>query len=256
MKKLTTQLRFDGRRLVLRNTSFIFFSLLMPVMFYILFTKVMVVTNNSAEMKIFSLNYMGSMIVYSILITSLMNIATFLMRDREQGFLMFLKMSDRGLFDYYISMGLWSVTMSMISVVILGGVAVLVNGVSLGLTQWGALGLMVLIGQLPLLLLGMALSFIKRQETLGVVCNLITFPAAIVSGLWWPIGLLPKWLQVIGEKLPTYFLNDVISSITNHAKLKLVDFVGIGIWTIILLAVTLLIIKISQRRGIFAGVQA
>ena len=41
MKSLKTQLAFDGKRLILRNFSYIFFSLLMPAGLYSLFTKVM-----------------------------------------------------------------------------------------------------------------------------------------------------------------------------------------------------------------------
>lgn len=253
MNKLITQIRFDGRRLVLRNTSFVFFSLLMPTMFYILFTKVMVVTNDPVEMKIFSLNYMGSMIVYSILITALMNIANFLMRDREQGFLTFMKIGHKNLKFYYMSMCTWSIIMNMMTVVVLGGVAIVLNKVSMEPMQWVLLGGVVIIGQIPLMLLGIALSFLQRQETLSVLCNLITFPTAIVSGLWWPIDLLPKWLQAIGEKLPTYFLNDIISNVVTQSKFNVVDFEGLGIWIVGLGVIVVGIIKLSQRKGIFAG---
>lgn len=41
MIKITKLLKFDVLRLVIRNKSFLFFTLLMPAVFYLLFTKVM-----------------------------------------------------------------------------------------------------------------------------------------------------------------------------------------------------------------------
>ena len=35
------QVKFNFKRIILRNPSFLFFDILLPVMFYLLFTKVM-----------------------------------------------------------------------------------------------------------------------------------------------------------------------------------------------------------------------
>lgn len=67
MKTFLAQLAFDGKRLVVRNVSFIFFSIIMPTGFYLLFTKIMA-SGSAAEIKQFNLTYMGQMIVYLSLI--------------------------------------------------------------------------------------------------------------------------------------------------------------------------------------------
>ena len=95
MKSLKTQLAFDGKRLILRNFSYIFFSLLMPAGLYSLFTKVMSV-GSSPQMKLFYVTYMDSMIVYSILISALFGIAAIFKRDRDQGLVTFLSLSAYG----------------------------------------------------------------------------------------------------------------------------------------------------------------
>lgn len=84
MKTFFAQLAFDGKRLVVRNVSFIFFSIIMPAGFYLLFTKIMV-SGSAAEIKQFNLTYMGQMIVYSVLIEAFFSIASILRRDREKG---------------------------------------------------------------------------------------------------------------------------------------------------------------------------
>ena len=111
MKSLKTQLAFDGKRLILRNFSYIFFSLLMPAGLYSLFTKVMSV-GSSPQMKLFYVTYMDSMIVYSILISALFGIAAILKRDRDQGLVTFLSLSAYGTLPYYLSVAFWMLMMT------------------------------------------------------------------------------------------------------------------------------------------------
>ena len=66
MKTFKTQLAFDGKRLILRNFSYIFFAANAGWLL-LLFTKVMV-SGSSTQMKPFYVSYMDSMIVYSVLI--------------------------------------------------------------------------------------------------------------------------------------------------------------------------------------------
>lgn len=236
MKPFLAQLRFDGRRLILRNFSFQFFSILMPAGFYLLFTKVMVSGSVSAS---FNVNYMASMIVYSGTINALFGIATILMRDREQGLLQWYQLTPTGVQPYYLSVGIWSMVMNGLAVVVLGALAVGVNQVSLTIGQWLAIAGIALIGQLPTLLLGVLISFINRAETLSVVSNLITFPMAILSGLWWPMSMLPNWVQPIGKLMPTYFVNNWLGAVATHATLKSTTVIGVGVWVACLLALVI-----------------
>ncbi|MCT1175473.1 histidine kinase [Pediococcus pentosaceus] len=230
MQKMIEQLKFDGKRLIFRNYGFVFFSLLMPTAFYILFTQI-----NRVQIKTFSAEYMGSMMVYSILITAIMGVGNFMERDRNQGLITLLKITNRNLNHYYISICFWSLMMNIFTIVILGTTAILINHVDLSTMQWITILGLVWLGQIPLLLLGIAISHVKRQETLTILGNLITFPVAILSGLWWPIQILPQWVQNIGNKLPTYFLNDMISSTVNNAKINWNDVQGLGVWIVMCL---------------------
>ncbi len=90
--------------------------------------------------------------------------------------------------------------MSLLSVIVLGSIAVGVNNVSLGTDQWLELLGVVLIGQLPVLMIGIALSYIHREEMLSLASNLLTFPMAIISGLWWPITMLPNWYKLLASR--------------------------------------------------------
>lgn len=252
MKTFFAQLAFDGKRLVVRNVSFIFFSIIMPAGFYLLFTKIMV-SGSAAEIKQFNLTYMGQMIVYSVLIEAFFSIASILRRDREKGLTTFLRLSPHGTLPYYTSISFWMLMMSLLSVVVLGGIAVGVNGVRLEITQWLGLIVVVLIGQLPLLMIGIALSHIHREEMLSLASNLLTFPMALVSGLWWPISMLPSWLQAIGKLMPTYFVNNLLNELTSRAKVDLTNLIGIAVWVLLSGLVVVAMTRKEQRRGVALG---
>lgn len=238
------QLKFDGRRLILRNGSFQFFSIMMPASFYLLFTRVMV-TGNAADMAIFRSQYMCSMLVYSGTINALFGIAQLLMHDRERGLLRWLTLTPGGVRPYYLSVGCLSLVMNLLAVGVLGTIAVLVNQVSLSVAQWLAIAGLMIIGQLPVLLMGVLLSFINRAETLSLASNLITFPLAIISGLWWPIRTLPTWLQPVGKQMPTYFLNDLLGRVVTRGTLETTNVWGLLAWIVGLL---ILVVGITRHR--------
>ena len=240
------QVKFDGCRMVLRNSGFQFFTLLMPAGYYVLFTKVM--SSGTIPMTV-SAKYMASMIVYSGTINALFGLAALLLRYREQGLLQWARLTPAGVRPYYLSIGLWSLLMNVSAVAVLGVVAKLVNQVSLTGSQWGSIVLIVLVGQLPTLLLGVLLSFLNRPETLSMLSNLITFPMAILSGLWWPISMLPSWLQPIGKLLPTYFVNDWLGAVVTRGTLNKTNLVGLTVWVVVLVTVVFVVIHQLLKRG-------
>ncbi|MFD0896265.1 ABC transporter permease [Loigolactobacillus binensis] len=248
MMHFRTQLCFDGKRLVLRNLSFLFFSLLMPTGFYILFTRIMTM-GNPAQMKLFFVTYMGSMIIYSGLISAVFSVAAILKHDRDHEFVDLLKATPHGLNAYYISIGLWSMAMSGLAIIVIGSVATVVNQVSLSGWQWLGMVGIALFGQIPLLMIGAMMASIQHNETLSLVSNIVTFPMAILSGLWWPLNLLPTWLQKIGKLLPTYFTNELLGNLFTSGKIKLSSFIGISVWSIGLLAVMLIVVKAKHKWG-------
>lgn len=246
MTHFIKQLKFDGERLILRNFYFLFFSLLMPAGFYVLFTRVMIVTGSKA----FYVTYMGSMVVYSGLISAIFSMATILKRDRDQGFVSLLKATPKGPMVYYLSVGVWSLVMSSLAIVVIGGIATIMNHVQLSLTQWFGLVGVAMFGQIPLLLIGIMMANIRHNETLSLVSNVVTFPMAIISGLWWPINFLPDWLQRIGKLMPTYFTNNLIAKVTTGGKLEINLIVGICAWSLGLVMILIMTPKVVHEWGV------
>jgi ABC-2 type transport system permease protein len=104
-----------------------------------------------------------------------------------------------------------------------------------------------LIGELPLFVIGLLISRVGREETLSVISNLLTFPVAIASGLWWPMTMLPQWLQVVGKALPTYRLNQLLNNIVANQHASGYDWLIIVSWLAVSVA-AVLIQNVTLRR--------
>jgi len=139
--------------------------------------------------------------------------------------------------------------MNGLSVIVLGGLAVIVNQVSLTIWQWISIFGLALIGQLPTILLGVLLSFLNRSETLSVVSNLIAFPMAIISGLWWPISMLPTWLQSVGKLMPTYAVNNLLGTLVTRGTLSVTNIGSIVVWILGLLVIVIWNTQRLLKRG-------
>lgn len=246
MKSLVQQFKFDLQREILRNLPFLFFSLLMPAGFYILFTKVMV-SGTQREMQQFSGRYMGSMIVYSLIISAFFGLAALLQRDRRSGYLTRLSQTPVGLKAYYCSIALCFMLMTVLSTGLMFVLAIGLNHLTLNLGQMVLMLVVSLIGELPLFVISVLISRVHREETLSVISNLLTFPVAIVSGLWWPLSMLPKWLQVVGKSLPTYRLNHLLNNIVANQSVSGYDWLNIMSWLVIAI-VAVVIWNFTLRR--------
>lgn len=227
------QLKFDLRRHFLRNSTYTFFTILMPMGFYLLFTKVMS-QGSAAELATFAKTYLGSMAVYSLTINALFGVASILHEDRESRFVTRLSLTPAGTMPYYLSISTLVVLMNALSVLLLELAAILVNGVRLApLVMLGSIVIAVL-ASLPLIALGVLYSYAPSQQTLSVMANLTAFPMAIISGLWWPISMLPSWAQHIGKLMPAYFGNDLLTRFLQQQSLPARDMMGLAAWLLLL----------------------
>lgn len=76
MKQLIFQTKLNTLRLFVRNKRFLIISLLIPIFFYLLFTKVMNVGLAGADLVAWKADYLVSMMTYGILMDSVMMISS------------------------------------------------------------------------------------------------------------------------------------------------------------------------------------
>lgn len=241
MTGLMNQVKFDFKRKYLRNKPFIFFNLLMPIGFYLLFTKVM----NTGMPTGFAKQYAVSMIVYSVVITEIFSLARLIVEDRENKFQQFSALVPARSVNYFISIGLIVTLMNLTTTIIIQIIAIAINHAHISVMQFLITCGLVVVGQIPLAIFGSLLGTIVQGKNIDVVGNLLAFPLAIISGLWWPLQLLPHVAQIIGQYLPTYALAQMMQAGITGQPLSVDYILNICAWSIGLM---LLLIIIKKRK--------
>lgn len=189
MKTVMTQIKMDFKRAYLRNSRFAFFSLLMPIGFYLLFTKVM---NQGLVSASFNLQYMVSMTTYSLILSNVFTLSTLLYNDMREGLLALIDLSPTSKATYYTAKLLNLGVINGLTIIVIFVVAALSNQLQLAWTTWLLTAGWLWLASLPLCLLGISISFLNDDNQIQLASNLLAFPLAILSGLWWPLAMMPK----------------------------------------------------------------
>lgn len=231
MKKFLFQVQINYKRIVFRNLRFLLFSIAMPTGFYLIFTQVI---TQPAASKTWNIAYMISMIVYSSLISSVMTVAHTLLEDHTRKFDLFVALRPSSKSQYYLSMLIVFLSLNILSVLALIMTGILVN--QLTINWFHLIGLLFLVPLLsfPLILIGMIISLLGSDNVVNLLSNLIVFPMAILSGLWWPLSIMPPWVQKVGHWLPTYQTAVILRRFINYQRFNFVSFGVLLVWTIIL----------------------
>lgn len=244
MNKLFYQLSINFKRVILRNPAFFLFDVAMPIAFYLLFTNAMPASNTTA----WKLDYLVSMVIYGILMGSIMTVSHVLSSDVNNHFTLFVKLSPFSQIAYYAEMIIIFEFLNILCTLGIGISGYAINNLEISARTWFSLLIVMPILSLPLILLGIAISLLKDSDTINAVTNLIVFPMAIASGLWWPISLLPHWLQQIGKLLPTYFISNIATDLIKHKSFSTNLILALLIWTIVIALIIEFTIKLSQNR--------
>ncbi|MED2984070.1 ABC transporter permease [Bacillus thuringiensis] len=200
MRALWMQCKIEILR-TFRNKLFIFFSLLMPVMFYYIFTNVVQVPQNGDAWKA---HYLISMATFSIVGTALFSFGVRLSQERGQGWTHLLKITPLPEGAYITAKIIAQTVVNAFSILVIFIAGILINHVELTVGQWIGAGLWLLLGVTPFLALGTVIGSIKKADAAAGLANILNMSLAIVGGLWMPIEVFPKMLRTIGEWTPTY----------------------------------------------------
>ena len=130
---------------------------------------------------------------------------------------------------------------AIISVILLC-LAIFVAGVSLPPSRIASFFALEVLGVLPFAALGLLVgTLVKGQGAPGVV-NLIYLPMAFLSGLWFPLSVMPAFLQSIAPLWPAYHLNRLALSAVGLGQ----D--GEALHAAVLLGFTVAFVLIAARR--------
>lgn len=236
MKNFFFQVSINFKRIIFRNLRFLVFSVLMPIGFYLLFTQVMTQGMSTVVLQTWNIDYLISMIVYSMLISSIFTVSNTLLDDHLRKFDLFIALSPISKAQYYLSLLVVFLSLNFLAAISLVVVAIIVNHIVINLTFLLILCLIAPLLSLPLFLLGIIVSLSGTGNVVNLLCNILVFPMAIFSGLWWPLTTMPTWMQKIGILLPTYHSAQLLKELIHRHYFHLENFGVLLLWGISLVA--------------------
>ncbi|MDG6905524.1 MAG: ABC transporter permease [Nitrososphaerota archaeon] len=146
--------------------------------------------------------------------------------------------------EWLASKIMWYVTLSILSFILMSVVGIVGFGAHVTITAW--IIPFLLLGPLFFVSLGMFVgSVTKSVESAGVVGNIITFPMMFLSGTFFPVSLMPSYLQNFAKVLPLYYLIDGLNSVMvyDNYSSALLDIVVLGALSAIVFVLAIRVFK-------------
>jgi ABC-2 type transport system permease protein len=144
-------------------------------------------------------------------------------------------------FEWLASKILWYIVLTVISFVLMVVVGVFVYGANITLTPW--LIPFLLLGPTLFASLGMLVGTVtKNPETAGVIGNIVTFPMMFLSGTFFPISIMPQYLQTIAHVLPLFYIIEGLNNVMVYS-----NYVGAAIDLAVVGAITVVIFAAAVR---------
>jgi ABC-2 type transport system permease protein len=187
----------------MRAPGFMLPIMLFPAMFYLLF-GVLMAKSNGADAARYLLASYG---VFGVMSPGLFGFGVSLALERDGGLLTFKRALPMPPGAYLLGKMLMAMAAAGVVVVLLMTIALSLGHVTLSPLQAIALLLTGMLGVLPFCALGMFVgTLIKGQGAPGML-QLVYLPMSFMSGLWFPLPMLPKFLQQIAPVWPSYHLD-------------------------------------------------
>lgn len=143
--------------------------------------------------------------------------------------------------EWFISKFIWYLLISALSAVEIVAVGYFIFHTRITLTLY--MVPFILIGVFMFTSLGiLAGSASRSEEGASIIGNIVTFPMMFLSGTFFPVAIMPGWLQAVAHVLPLYYIIDGLNSVMIYTNLAsaLVDIVvSIAVAAVIFIATLL-----------------
>jgi ABC-2 type transport system permease protein len=208
-----------------------------PVVFYLLFCIAMSGTRATGGRNIagYLLATYGA---FGVIGAGLFAFGVGVAVERAQGWLLLKRASPMSLGAYIFAKVVASMVFGGVIVALLGLCAAFLGGVTLSPAQWTLLFGTLVLGTAPFCAIGLALGYAAGPNSAPAIVNLVHLPAALTSGLWMPVFMLPQFMQALAPWLPQYHLGQLALTITGGARDTNIagHLMALGLWTILGLA--------------------
>ncbi|MFE5581719.1 ABC transporter permease [Kitasatospora sp. NPDC056531] len=194
----------DELRAIVREPTSLFFSILMPVGFFVLFN--LVYGHDTMQGLSAGTAMVATFGTYGVITVAALQPGIGVAQDRDLGWLRMKRVSAVPI-GISLAAKATAALLYGVGVLALMGVAAAAFG-TLHASAWALLrvAVVLLLGTVPFTLFSVAVGLRFRTGATIALLNAVLFPLAMLSGLWIPIQFLPSAVRHVAEFLPTYHL--------------------------------------------------
>ena len=187
----------------LRSPSFLLPTLLFPAVFFLMF-GVVLGSHNSADAPRFLL---ASYSTFGVMAPGLFGFGVSLALERDGGLLTLKRALPMPPAAYLVGKMAMAMLVAATIALLLLALALFVARVPLDAMQALRLFALETAGVLPFCALGLFVGTLLKGQGAPGFLNMIYLPMAFLSGLWFPLQMMPTLLQTLAPIWPSYHLN-------------------------------------------------
>jgi len=192
-------------RRMYRDRRFVFFTIAMPVAFYLLWSNIFskggdVDADTGLDAKTYLL---VSMAAFGALGASLTPTGPRLAAERQSGWLRQLQVTPLRPADVITSKVLASMCLALPALILVGLTAALTQHVRLSPGEWAAMIVLMWVGTLPFAALGTLIGSLVGPDAAQPVTVACYFALSILGGVWMSVSILPRTLRHIAHWTPS-----------------------------------------------------
>ena len=148
--------------------------------------------------------FLASMALYGVANVMVLGFGISLANERGQKQDLLMQSTPLPAGVFFVAKALSALVIALMALVVLAILAATAGGADLTPSQWVTLFYRAMLCSIPFIGLGFALGYLAGPNSAPAVTNLIYLPTAFASGLFFPLHLLPQFLQNIAPYLPLY----------------------------------------------------
>ena len=211
----------DELLVILREPTALFFSVLMPVLFFALFVALFGGQRPAGGGLPVGTTMLATFGTYGVVAATLMSPGVTLADARERGWLRVLKTSPTPVPLTLAAKVIATLPLCLGILTAMTLTAAALGVLEITVLQWSALCAVLVIGTVPFALVGLAVGALASPNATTAVLNALVIPMAIASGLWFPLSIMPEWVGRVAVLLPTYHLSALALGVLELGVLEL-----------------------------------
>jgi ABC-2 type transport system permease protein len=239
---------FQLRRIA-RNRQYLFFTVLLPALFTIFFTKIFGgQAVDARQYQDAAGAYMVSMMAYGAMGAAL-GATIRISFDRASGWLRQLRVTpvpQTEVFAVDVAVGTLLALPSLVVVALVGR---FVNGVQLDLGTWFAVVGALWVGSVAFVALGLLVGLSLDEKAAGGAIGILGTILAALGGLWVPVEIFPEPLQAVAHGLPSYWLAQLGRDVVAGAAPSAAAVLAMAGFTAVFAG---LAVVVARRRPLYA----